>query len=816
MSHIRSKLTARLSGVLSSWIPAIAIGFIIGFASPAVAEPRANLLLDVTLNDVKKRIVGNFVRDASGQIGAKASELDEVGVKPSEKVSDPEAIILLNSIPGVTYRYDETNQAISINAPIGALATQKLSGSPEVDVDGAEAVAPQRNWGALANYSLYAAGARDLKTKRTDFSGYSVNLEARAFTPFGTLTQTQILVGTEASTRNLKATRLDTTFTYSDSDTQITYRGGDAITGGLVWTRPVRIGGLQAQRNFGLRSDLITLPLPTLSGSAAVPSSVDVYVNNLKTYSQDVSTGPFQINNLPSISGAGTARVVVRDATGKEIEQSTPFFVSAKMLKPGLYDFSAEAGFARLNFAQENFSYNRKPMASLSGRYGVTDWLTMDSHAEAMPGFGLGGLGANVNTFGFGVLSLAGSASWFRQEGFGSQVYGAYDFSFKDITVGVSAQRTFHSYNDLASVTAPKLTASNSLKTASQVAGFGGVFDFGSIRPPRAIDKLTVGVPLSFDSSALNFSLARVVDGAGKQSKIASTSYSRKLPFAGSLFATAYFDLSNKKNAGVFAGVSFPFGDDISTAASVSRSKSGMQFGAQASKSIRSEEGSYGWRVSDTEGANPQRAAAVAYRSGFAQIEAGANQVGHGVQGAVQVEGSIAAAGGGVFFAPRINDAFAIVDAGAPNIPVEYENRRVTTTGSNGKAIVPDLRSFQKNKLAIDPTNLPLNASVQSTRETVVPADGGGVYVQFGVQETVSSAIIKLVNAEGKPLKTGLSGRLNDGEDFVVGYDGRAFIKGLAADNTVAIDTEPGACKASFNYQANGDTQVVIGPLQCR
>ncbi|NEV03151.1 hypothetical protein, partial [Bradyrhizobium uaiense] len=42
-------------------------------------------------------------------------------------------------------------------------------------------------------------------------------------------------------------------------------------------------GGLQAQRDFALRPDLITAPLATIGGSAAVPSTVDVYVNNIKT-----------------------------------------------------------------------------------------------------------------------------------------------------------------------------------------------------------------------------------------------------------------------------------------------------------------------------------------------------------------------------------------------------------------------------------------------------------------------------------------------------------------------------------------------------
>ena len=42
----------------------------------------------------------------------------------------------------------------------------------------------------------------------------------------------------------------------------------------MNWTRPVRLGGGQVQRNFGIRPDLITMPLPSLSSSAAVASTV--------------------------------------------------------------------------------------------------------------------------------------------------------------------------------------------------------------------------------------------------------------------------------------------------------------------------------------------------------------------------------------------------------------------------------------------------------------------------------------------------------------------------------------------------------------
>ena len=134
MKGFLPKPTARLKGAIKRWIPAIALGFALLLPAPSSAQTRANLLLDVIVNDVKKSLVGNFVRDQNGQIGATAKELEEVGVKPPNPPADPEAIILLNTIPGVTYSYDETRQAISINAPLETLATQNLEVSKRVEI----------------------------------------------------------------------------------------------------------------------------------------------------------------------------------------------------------------------------------------------------------------------------------------------------------------------------------------------------------------------------------------------------------------------------------------------------------------------------------------------------------------------------------------------------------------------------------------------------------------------------------------------------------------------------------------------------------
>jgi len=74
---------------------------------------------------------------------------------------------------------------------------------------------------------------------------------------------------------------------------------GDAIGSGGAWSRPARFGGIRWARNFSLQPGYITFPMPSLSGSAALPSTIDVLVNNQRRQSQNVEPGPFDLTNIP-------------------------------------------------------------------------------------------------------------------------------------------------------------------------------------------------------------------------------------------------------------------------------------------------------------------------------------------------------------------------------------------------------------------------------------------------------------------------------------------------------------------------------------
>ena len=72
--------------------------------------------------------------------------------------------------------------------------------------------------------------------------------------------------------------------------------------------------------------------MPAGAAEAALPSTVDVYVNHLLQIHTDVSAGTFTINNLPVMTGQSDARIVVSDLLGQEQIISQPYYVSPQLL----------------------------------------------------------------------------------------------------------------------------------------------------------------------------------------------------------------------------------------------------------------------------------------------------------------------------------------------------------------------------------------------------------------------------------------------------------------------------------------------------
>ncbi|MDK9697149.1 MAG: fimbrial biogenesis outer membrane usher protein, partial [Siculibacillus sp.] len=311
--------------------------------------------------------IAEFFQMPDGGLACRPAELAEIGIAAPAGV-DP---IPLSKLAGVTARYDAPSQTVAIAVAAESTTVRRLGereATPRPDI-------PARaDWGVAANYVFFAGASQAIGGNWSRrFDGASLTLDGRFFSPHGTLSQSAIL-GTTTGT-SAGAVRLATTFTRVDEERSLMWRAGDVVSGGLAWTRPVRLGGVQVQRNFSLRSDLVMLPLPALSGTAAVPSTVDVWINDQKVRSIGEVEGRFEVADIPLVTGSGEARLVVRDATGRAVENRSSFYVSPRMLRGGLWDFSLEAGAPRTGYGVDGGRYHvDETFLSWTLRDGLTDW----------------------------------------------------------------------------------------------------------------------------------------------------------------------------------------------------------------------------------------------------------------------------------------------------------------------------------------------------------------------------------------------------------------------------------------------------------
>lgn len=760
-----------------------------GMAGAANASAR-DLRLEVFINGTPTKLIGVFHETPQQGLAASGSELHDLGLRAHDS---PE--VLLNGLPGVSWRVEEATQRLYITASDAARLPRvtDLRGSDMAIVPRGQA----DSTGAVLNYALTGTSG-DLAFDRFSLrGGLSGSFDGRVYSPYGNFDQsflatTSGLVGT----RREYVKRVNTTYSYFNAERLETYRAGDVIAGGVDWSRPIQIGGLQLQRNFALRPDLITAPLPSYAGTAAVPSSVDVYVQNSRVYSGDVPAGPFQLNNIAG-TGASEARVVLRDATGRETTTTLPLFASSAMLREGYYDYSADIGYAR-RFALDREDYDRHPVGTFSGRYGLPA-ATLIGHAEAGAGLTNAGAGAAFLLGLYGAMTIGAAASRFDDR-WGSLINANVQTGTSKFMISMRTQWTLGSYKDLAAITAKPIALFNdaSFKLFTEV--------------PKAINQFSVSTTLPGDVG-LSLGYTDIRRTWKNVSNIASVSLNRRIGDA-SVFATSFYDFGSRQGAGFFTGLSISFSDGLSVSVGAERTPYGTNAVASVSKSDTGRVDDYGWRVATSEGRVPYRTAGGTYRTPYARIGASVQQYGHDTRGQGTLDGSLVVAGGEVFAANRIDDAFAIIDVGEPGVDVQYENRPVGKTGNGGRMLVLGLRSNQTNQLSIDPSSLPVDKDVASTKQVVVPATRSGVIVRYGATEP-ASALVTFVDAKGTPLPKGMIVK-HAGESFAIGYDGMAYVQRLAAQNTVTVEKPDGAqCTARFDYNPVAGRQTRIGSVKC-
>lgn len=689
----------------------------------------------------------------------------------------------LSKYPGVKVDYNRSLQSVGLTAPFSILSLSTTVVGVKTEGRAVASASP----GLVLNYDLYSSYDN---LKNASLSGFT---ELRAINNFGTLSNSYLWSEQRSSAQpgwQQSIVRLDTVMEHSLQDKLLTFRLGDTLTNGLSWTRQTRIGGFQAARNFSLQPYQSTAPLPAYFGSAALPSSVEMFVNGIQQYNGKVPAGPFELNTLPMVNGAGQASVVLTDALGRRTSVDFPFYNSSKLLRKGLTDWSFETGYVRQNYGFQSFDYGRDPIGSGTIRHGFTNWLTGEAHLEGSRGVLAGGMGAVVNVGSLGMVSASWAQS--RAQGLkGGQYSLGYQIQRGSFNTGINTQRTVGNYRDVASQ-------------------YGGL---AVLRNDSAYVGFNVG---ALGNVSANYLLLQQ-DGQPRY-RYGGASWSRSFGRGVSASISVNQNLDVRGDRTIYLSVTFNLGKGVSAYTSGSRAQGADTYMAGASHSA--SDGGWGWNV-QAQKADQQAAGGsgqVSRQFQYLDFNAGINGAGASQQGYAAASGSLVAMGGGVFASRRIYDGFAVVSTdGVPQVPIKRQNILVGDTNDQGLLLVPSLQSYQHNKISMDPTNLPVNMRIESVNADAVPRYASGVNVKFKMEKVRAASLI-LRGPDGEDVPMGEPAFLNHSERPTgwVGYDGRLYVEGLQANNHILVRGDNVNCSVQFQYIAQADAIPEIGPLVCK
>ena len=716
------------------------------------------------------------LQDAAHHVLVRDKDLEQWRIHITEVAAvrhGADAYYPLDAIKGLSYRVDKSRQSLLLDVSADLFDATRLSGLSR----GLLAPTPSPP-GAYLNYDISANRSQQGRMTGSAF------VESGVFGHWGSGTGTMLANNVDGRNQMI---RLDTTWIYDRPAKMASFRLGDDISGASNWGRSVRFGGMQWATNFATQPNFFTIPMPTLSGTAAMPSTVDFYVNNVLRLTRNVPSGPFSIQDLPVITGQGEMRLVVRDLLGREQTVLQPFYASGGLLAEGLRDYSYEVGFERENYALNSNDYGRL-IAVGTERRGFSDTFTGELHAEMLRGqrtMGIGGTWLLPATAGVVTASAAASHNIV---GFGGLV-----------SLGFEHQSGYFSYG---------------AQTQFTSAGFVQLGYQPEALPPRQTTTVFTSLGThDHGSMGMSYTHQDFRDRTGAE--VAGVNYNRSLGNVGYLSFSVLRFLSG--DAGTLFGLNFtlPLGERRSASFN-GQAHAGISQGTlQLQQSLPAGSG-MGYRLQAGLAASDPRQAGIILQNdvGTYAIDVAESQNQFAYRGTIS--GGIALLDGKAFLSRRINDSFAVVHVpGYANVRVYADNQQVASTDVNGYALIPQLRPYQKNPIRIEQADLPLDAKIDALQIDAVPYLHGALALKFPVTRS-RGAILTITIRNGAFLPAGAEVALAGNTDaFPVGMRGEVYLTGLQKTNQLHVTWQGQSCDLAVHFPDTRDPLPDLGSMNC-
>lgn len=684
-----------------------------------------------------------------------------------------EGMICLDELEPVTYRIEMPTQSLWLEFPANQLLPSSLR------VKSHTLVEPDLpSWGGFFNYDLATI---QYSEKNAFYGQYELGFFGQGW--FGSSGFLQ-----RYEREQHRMTRLDTSLTRDFPLHLSRLKLGDTISHPGSWGVPLRFGGVQWGTEFSTQPNFVSFPLPSLSGDAALPSNMEVFVNNASIYRTDIEPGPFSVHHLPVVTGEGELRMVVRDMAGREQVIVQPFYASSSLLKTGLHSYSYEMGKLRNNYGYDGNDYDEWMLAA-THRYGVNPELTAEAHAVATESRQTFGASVTALLLKKGILDLSWAES-LSEEGSGHLFSFAFKHRSSRWSAGFSTTMTSRQFTHPGahiSQVKPRMQSSVHL-TRGELSG--GSLGLGYIRQDN------------WDTTGL---------------QIVSGTYSLKIGREWSLGVSAFKELNEEENQSVGIYLTRSLGKGRTTGILADwRDDGEASLSARVQKNLPVGTG-VGYRLEAALDGNQDFSGELSLQNDVGTYSMEASRLyGNNIFRA-SARGSVASLGKELVFSRWLDNSFAVVRVpGYENVGIFYDNQAVAYTDNSGRAIVPNLRAYEENRLSIEPSAFSLDVKLVNSNVSIVPYARSGYAVEFkAVSE--KSATLRILVEDSSPVPAGSILRLNSSDTgFPIGVGGLAYATGWQLHNQVIVELPNGAeCNFNVDFAMTHDVLPDLGEFMC-
>ena len=776
----------RLSHVLSVLYAVCMLGAVrVGDAVPAPGT--RDVWVEVRINDVTQSDFALLHIDLRGHLFARVEDLRVWHMKPPSGAG-PAGFVRIDDVPGLQAHLEDDEMLLRMDADPSVFESQVVNGARHSD-------APDPGVPAVfLGYNLFA--------ERAGAAGEAYSALLQAGSSLGRASFTSSWLGSrvvDARGSPARAVdhpqagwhRLDTALLLDFPEYTARFTVGDSVSTPGTLGDAVRFTGVHWATDYATRPGLTPYALPVVSGTANMPSSIEIYLNQALVQRTSVDAGPFQLNNIPVPVGQGAVDIRMRDMLGHVQQLSVPYLVSPQLITAGLTTLDFAAGAVREDYGIENFAYGR---SFLSGgmQHGLNDVTTLNAAAELLPDQFTARGGVAFRMTRNMTAGLTPAVSHASGEGTGVAVQAAIDSVWPSAALGVHFTDASPDYVELGNLAPGERLHTQWAAQASTQLGHSGSLALLYARRRSYDAPTTAATTLTYNISLRRFGSI-------------------------SVFVT---DTRSGGTADVIGGVTFTryLGRGVTAAVTETSDNGASTVDMQVGQPAPPDAG-WGWEVAHARGGTNTDGLRIDARSAYGVGSGEVDATRQGTLGILSWQGGLLWAGGRPWPAQNLNGPAALlVVPELGGIEVLHDGQPVGRTDGAGRILVPSLRPFEDNAITLVSEDIPLTAMVDSDKLTVRPYSHGVVSAVIAVAASESRVFTLSLGAGVDALvPAGAEGALN-GHTYPVGTEGLAQLPVGRAAADALVSWPGGRCRVRLPARAvatqGGDATSRV--LDCR